>query len=137
MAHLRRFAAAAAPHSSRPRPRPRPRRRRTGRPPGRHQQGALRAGGQLTCALVGIAIGVLCSRLVFKRQGYALVAALVLMAGALFVKGAPPVNRLFTLMSTTPEATKLLAPAGAMLAVSATVRAGFTAATHFVAGRRE
>lgn len=92
---------------------------------------------QLTCALVGIAIGVLCSRLVFRRQGYALVAALALMTAALFVKGAPPVNRLFTLMSTTPDATKLLAPAGAMLAVSAMILAGFTAATHFVAARRE
>ncbi|MFB7999794.1 hypothetical protein ACFC4G_44295 [Streptomyces sp. NPDC056002] len=49
---------------------------------------------QLTCALVGIAIGVLCSRLVFKRQGYALAAALALVMGALFTKGMPPVNRL-------------------------------------------
>jgi hypothetical protein len=92
---------------------------------------------QLTCALVGIAIGVLCSRLVFKRQGYALVAALALVMGSLFIKGMPPVNRLFTLMSTTPDAAKLLAPAGIMLAISAMVLAVFTAATQFIAGRRE
>ncbi|EFE78229.1 hypothetical protein SSIG_05829 [Streptomyces filamentosus NRRL 11379] len=92
---------------------------------------------QLTCALVGIAIGVLCSKLVFKRQGYALVAALALVMGSLFAKGMPPVNRLFTLMATTPDATELLAPTGAMLAISAVILAVFTAATQFVAGRRE
>ncbi|MGV9318444.1 hypothetical protein [Streptomyces sp. NPDC003660] len=92
---------------------------------------------QLTCALVGIAIGVLCSRLVFKRQGYALVAGLALVMGALFTKGMPPVNRLFTLMSTTPDAAKLLVPAAVMLAISAVILAVFTAATQFVAGRRE
>ncbi|MEU5326636.1 hypothetical protein [Streptomyces parvus] len=92
---------------------------------------------QLTCALVGIAIGVLCSKLVFKRQGYALVAALALVMGTLFAKGMPPVNRLFTLMATTPDATELLAPTGAMLAISAVILAVFTAATQFVAGRRE
>lgn len=92
---------------------------------------------QLTCALVGIAIGVLCSRLVFKRQGYALVAALALVMGALFAKGMPPVNRLFTLMATTPEAAELLAPTGVMLAISAVILAVFTAVTQFVAGRRE
>lgn len=92
---------------------------------------------QLTCALIGIAIGVLCSRLVFRRQGYGLVAALALVMGALFVQGMPPVNRLFTLMSTTPDAEELLAPAGIMLAISVMILAVFTAATQFVAGRRE
>ncbi|MEU8589533.1 hypothetical protein AB0C59_21415 [Streptomyces sp. NPDC048664] len=92
---------------------------------------------QLTCALVGIAIGVLCSRLVFKRQGHALVVALALEMAALFTKGMPPVNRLFVLMATTPDAAKLLAPAGIMLAISAVVLAVFIAATQLVAGRRE
>lgn len=92
---------------------------------------------QLTCALVGIAIGVLCSRLVFKRQGYALVAALALVMGALFAKGMPPVNRLFTLMSTTPDAAELLAPTSGMLLISAVILAVFTAVTQFVAARRE
>ncbi|MGW4028758.1 hypothetical protein ACWEFL_05440 [Streptomyces sp. NPDC004838] len=92
---------------------------------------------QLTCALVGIAIGVLCSRLVFKRQGYALVAALVLVMSALFVKGMPPVNRLFTLMATTSDATKLLGPTSGMLLLSAFILAVFTAITQYIAGRRE
>ncbi|QGV77233.1 hypothetical protein [Streptomyces ficellus] len=92
---------------------------------------------QLTCALTGIAIGVLCSRPVFGRRGHALVAALTLVTAALFAKGAPPVNRLFTLMATTPDAAELLAPAGVMLAVSAVILAVFTAVAHVVAVRRE
>ncbi|MFD8611690.1 hypothetical protein [Streptomyces sp. NPDC059631] len=92
---------------------------------------------RLTCALVGIAIGVLCSRPVFGRRGHALVAALALTTGALFTRGMPPVNRLFTLMSTTPDAAGLLAPAGVMLALSAVILAVSTAVTQFVAGRRE
>ncbi|WP_335939881.1 hypothetical protein [Streptomyces sp. PTD5-9] len=40
-------------------------------------------------------------------------------------------------MSTTPDAAKLLAPTGVMPAISAVILAVFTAATQFVAGRRE
>ncbi|MFH8729052.1 hypothetical protein [Streptomyces termitum] len=92
---------------------------------------------QLTCAFTGTAIGVLCSRPVFERRGYALAAALALVTGALFTQGMPPVNSLFTLMATTPDATGLLAPAGAMLALSAALLAASTAVAWFVAGRRE
>ncbi|WP_175430406.1 hypothetical protein [Streptomyces hawaiiensis] len=37
---------------------------------------ALGAAAQLTCAFTGMAIGQVCSPLVFRRQGYALVLAL-------------------------------------------------------------
>ncbi|MFC9844443.1 hypothetical protein ACFWFF_19190 [Streptomyces sp. NPDC060223] len=97
----------------------------------------LGAEAQLTCVLVGIAIGVLCSRLVFRRQGYALVAALALVMGALFVKGMPPVNRLFTLMATSPDAAKLLGPTGGMLAIAVVILVVFVVITQFVATRRE
>ncbi|MDF4252364.1 hypothetical protein [Streptomyces sp. WMMB303] len=91
---------------------------------------------QLTCALVGTAIGVLCSRAVFARQGYALVSAVALVMLALLSKGMPPVNRLFTLMSTTPDPAGLLAPAGGMLALAAVLLVAAAALTHFVAVRR-
>ncbi|CAL9603161.1 hypothetical protein SUDANB120_05483 [Streptomyces sp. enrichment culture] len=92
---------------------------------------------QLACALTGTAIGVLCSRQVFTRQGHAVVAALALLMGALFPKGLPPVNRLFTLMATTSDAAPLLAPAGAMSALSALLLTAATAATHFTGRRRQ
>ncbi|WP_412076441.1 hypothetical protein ACLF6K_12960 [Streptomyces xanthophaeus] len=92
---------------------------------------------QLTCALAGTAIGVLCSRPVFRRQGYALVAALVLVVVTVFTKNLPPVNRLFQLMATSSDSGELLAPAGRMLAVSAVVLAAFTALTQYVATRKD
>ncbi|GAA1555336.1 hypothetical protein [Streptomyces globosus] len=92
---------------------------------------------QLACALTGTAIGVFCSRQVFTRQGYAVIAAVALLSGALFTKGLPPVNRLFTLMATTPDAVPLLVPAGAMTALSALLLTASAAAAHFAGGHRQ
>ncbi|MFD6878412.1 MULTISPECIES: hypothetical protein [unclassified Streptomyces] len=92
---------------------------------------------QLTCALAGIAIGVLCSRLVFRRQGYALAAALALVMVAVFTKNLPPVNQLFQLMSASSNSGDILAPAGRMLAVSAVLLAAFTALTQYFATRKD
>lgn len=92
---------------------------------------------QLTCALAGTAIGVLCSRLVFRRQGYALGAALALVMVSVFTKDLPPVNRLFRLMATSSDSGDLLAPAGRMLAVSAAVLSAFTLLTQYVAARKD
>ncbi|MFD3621627.1 hypothetical protein ACFWWT_41825 [Streptomyces sp. NPDC058676] len=47
---------------------------------------------QLPCAFTGIAIGLVSSRLVFRRQGYALVLALVLLAAVMLARGVSPVN---------------------------------------------
>ncbi|UZI27949.1 hypothetical protein [Streptomyces sp. VB1] len=92
---------------------------------------------QLTRAFAGIAIGVVCSRLVFRRQGYALIAVLGLVMVMLFVKGLPPVNRLFTMMATSSDSAELLAPAGTMVAVAAVFLVASVAATHYLAGRKE
>lgn len=92
---------------------------------------------QLTCAFAGIAIGVLCSRMVFRRQGYALVAALALVMMMLFVKGLPPINRLFNMMATSSDSAKLLAPAGGMMAVAAVLLVVSAAATQYLVGRKE
>ncbi|OKK16165.1 hypothetical protein AMK16_26035 [Streptomyces sp. CB00455] len=92
---------------------------------------------QLTCALAGIAIGVLCSRLVFRRQGYALAAAIALVMVTVFTKNLPPVNQLFRLMATSSNSGDLLAPAGRMLVVSAVVLAAFTALTQYIATRKD
>ncbi|MBT2394608.1 hypothetical protein [Streptomyces sp. ISL-100] len=92
---------------------------------------------QLACACAGTAIGVFCSRLVFARQGYALVAALALVTVGLFVQGMPPVNRLLQLMATSSDSVKLLVPAGGMLAVSAAVLLISACATQYLATRKD
>ncbi|GEB51962.1 hypothetical protein SCA03_45130 [Streptomyces cacaoi] len=73
---------------------------------------------QLTGALAGAAVGVLCSRLVFRRQGYALVTALTLVLALLFIKGLPPMNLLLTELATTPDSFALIPEATAQLILS-------------------
>ncbi|GAA3019165.1 hypothetical protein [Streptomyces fulvorobeus] len=92
---------------------------------------------QLTCAFTGVAIGVLCSRLVFRRQGYALVAALGLVMVLLFVEGLPPVNRLFTMMATSSDSAELLAPAGGMMALATALLVAAAAVTQYLASLKE
>ncbi|MEV5507089.1 hypothetical protein [Streptomyces orinoci] len=89
---------------------------------------------QLTGACTGIAIGLPCSRLLFRRQGHALLTAVALLMGTLFTQGLPPLNRLLRLMATTDDPARLLAPGGAMLLVAVALLATATAATQFLSG---
>ncbi|MGK4585741.1 hypothetical protein [Kitasatospora sp. HPMI-4] len=96
----------------------------------------LGAVAQLTCACTGIAIGLPCSRLVFSRQGHALLVALVLVMAFLFARGVPPVNRLFRLMATSSDSAALLAPATGMLAVAFGLLLASACATQYLSARR-
>lgn len=92
----------------------------------------------LTGACFGIAIGMPTSRLVFRRQGYALLATLVLIMVFLLVRGLPPVNTLVMLLSeegTVPAA--MLLPELGYLALSLAITAGSVAATQAIVTRRD
>ncbi|MET7736995.1 hypothetical protein ABZT02_37540 [Streptomyces sp. NPDC005402] len=91
---------------------------------------------QLTCALTGIAIGVLCSRLLFRRQGHALVASLVLLLAALLGRGVSPVNILLGDLQNASDSADLLGSTGVLLVVAAGVLAGAVAVTQAVGLRR-
>ncbi|MFF7049677.1 hypothetical protein ACFY94_15110 [Streptomyces griseorubiginosus] len=80
---------------------------------------ALGTEAQLTCAFTGMAIGLVCSRLVFRRQGHALVLALGLLLAVLLGKGVSPVNIMFTRLQNAPDSTDALVPTGVLLAVAA------------------
>jgi hypothetical protein len=95
------------------------------------------AEAQLTCAAVGIAIGLICSRLVMRRQGYALIVALSLVMIALFVPGLAPVNAMFKLMSTITEPTELLMPVSRFLAIALMLLTVSTIATQYLTTRRD
>ncbi|WP_326779246.1 hypothetical protein [Streptomyces sp. NBC_01445] len=84
---------------------------------------------QLTCAFTGIAIGLVCSRLVFRRQGYALVLALVLLLAALLGKGVSPVSVMLTHLQNAPDSAAALGLTSVLLAVAA----GFLAAAVAIA----
>ncbi|MEU1476985.1 hypothetical protein [Streptomyces sp. NPDC005760] len=92
---------------------------------------------QLTCALTGVAIGVVCSRLLFRRQGYALVAALVLLLAAMLGRGVSPVGVLLGDLQNASDSADLLGSAGLLLAVAAGVLAGAVAIAQAVSLRRD
>ncbi|MFF9490651.1 hypothetical protein [Streptomyces sp. NPDC014676] len=79
---------------------------------------ALGTEAQLTCAFTGISIGLVCSRLVFRRQGYALVLALGLLLAVLLGKGVSPVNIMLTHLQNASNSTDALVPTGVLLAVA-------------------
>lgn len=92
---------------------------------------------ELTGAAVGIAIGLLCSRLVIRRQGYALIVALGLVMAVLFARDLSPINVLLRLMANTTKSSDLVAPIGGLLAIAAVILVFSSIATQFVATRKE
>lgn len=96
---------------------------------------ALGVESGLTGAFAGIAIGLLCSRLVIRRQVYALIAALGLVMAALLVRGLPPVNVLLRLLANATNSADLLGTAGGLLAISAAILAVSALATQFITTR--
>ncbi|MFC8369048.1 MULTISPECIES: hypothetical protein [unclassified Streptomyces] len=97
----------------------------------------LGAEAQLTCAFTGIAIGLVCSRPVVRRQGHALVLALVLVLAALLAKGVSPVNVLLTDLQNTSDSTGLLGSTAVLLVVATGVLAVGAAITHAVTLRKD
>lgn len=92
---------------------------------------------QLTTAAVGIAIGLVCSRLMIRRQGYALVLALALVLVVLLTPGLAPVNRMLVLMGQVTAAGSLLVPLAGLLVVGFAALGVAGAATHVVSSRRD
>ena len=90
-----------------------------------------------TCAAVGISIGLLCSRLVIRRQGYALILAIGLVMAVLLVRGLPPINVLIRLMVNGTASGVLISPAGGLLAIAFVVLVSSSIATQFVATRKD
>ncbi|MET7519782.1 hypothetical protein ABZS88_41695 [Streptomyces sp. NPDC005480] len=97
---------------------------------------ALGTEAQLTCAFTGIAIGLVCSRLVFRRQGYALVLALVLLLAVLLGKGVSPVNIMLTHLQNASDSTDALVPTGVLLAAAAGFLAVAVAITQTIIRRK-
>jgi hypothetical protein len=97
---------------------------------------ALGAEAQLTCAFTGMAIGLICSRLVFRSQGYALVLALLLLLTALVGKGVSPVNIMFTRLLNTSRSVDVLVSTGALLTAAAGLLAAGVAVTQAIAVRK-
>lgn len=97
----------------------------------------LGAEAQLTCAFVGIGVGLLTSRLVIGRPGYSLVVALALVMALLLVKWIPPVHPLLSLLDGNRQPAGLLAPVAGFAVVGILVLLASAAGTQYVALRRD
>ncbi|MFE4360351.1 MULTISPECIES: hypothetical protein [Streptomycetaceae] len=97
---------------------------------------ALGTEAQLTCAFTGMSIGFVCSRLVFRRQGYALVVALALLLAAMLGKGVSPVNILLTDLQHASKSADVLGSTGVLAAAAAVLLAAGTAVTHAIAVKK-
>lgn len=62
---------------------------------------------QLTCAAVGIGLGLLCSRLVIGRPGASVLVGLALVVGVILAKPLPPVYPMLRAMTGDDPATGL------------------------------
>lgn len=78
----------------------------------------LGALAHLTATCAGIAIGLVCSRLVIGRPGYSLFVALGLVLLMLLVRGLPPMNPMFRLMSGDRDPSDLLLPVTGLAVVA-------------------
>lgn len=97
---------------------------------------ALGVEAELTGACAGIAIGLLCSRLVIRRQGYALIAALGLVLVALLVRGLP-INALLRLTANATKSADVLGPVGGLVAIGAVILVAASLATQFITTRKD
>lgn len=98
---------------------------------------AIGVEGQLTCALVGIAIGQICSRLVIRRAGLALLAAFTLVVLAIVQRWAVPVHPLLVLMEGSKPTADIALGAAGYAAIAIALLIAATLATHYISDRKD
>jgi hypothetical protein len=92
---------------------------------------------ELTSACTGMALGLLCSRLVIRRTGWSILGALAAVLLFVLVPGVPPVHPVFRMLAGTRPPPSILLPVAAFGLVSIVLLAGATLLTGFVAQRRD
>ncbi|HEX3592291.1 MAG TPA: hypothetical protein VHV74_21940 [Pseudonocardiaceae bacterium] len=92
---------------------------------------------ELTGAGMGVAVGLLCSRLVIHRIGWSVLVALTAILGFLLVPGLPPVHPVFVLLAGDRPLHEDMAPVAGFAALSVALAVGATLVTRFVALRRD
>ena len=92
---------------------------------------------QLVAALTGIAIGLLCSRLVLRRAGHAVLVAIGLIGVLLLVPRVPPIAPMMRLLSSARRSETMLGPLVVLAAAALAILLVSVVATHVVARRQE
>jgi hypothetical protein len=98
---------------------------------------AIGAEGQLTCAFVGIAIGQICSRLVIRRTGLALLAAVVLVVFVIVQRWAVPVHPLLVLMEGSKPTADIARSGAGYAAIGIALLIAVTLVTQYISVRRD
>ncbi|MCW6008203.1 hypothetical protein K1W54_27200 [Micromonospora sp. CPCC 205371] len=98
---------------------------------------AVGVGAQLVAGLAGIAVGLVCSRLVVPRPGYALVVALGLIGVLIVIPPVPPIGPVMRLLSSERAPEAMVGPLLVQFAIAAAMLVIATVVTQSVARRRE
>ncbi|MEJ3750122.1 hypothetical protein WEI85_43545 [Actinomycetes bacterium KLBMP 9797] len=108
---------------------------------GQHTVSAAAVGvgalAQLICGAAGIAVGLLCSRLVVRRTGYAVVTGLGLVGVAVVVPGLPPVGPTVSLLSRDLPPERMFGSLAALGAVAIVLLVASAVAAHVAAARQD
>jgi hypothetical protein len=92
---------------------------------------------ELTSACTGMAVGLLCSRVVLRRAGVAVLAALGGIFAFLLVPGLPPVRSVFLLLAGDRPVSTAVGPAVGFAAVAVALLVGSSVLTRLVARRKD
>ncbi|MEV6301955.1 hypothetical protein AB0M02_21255 [Actinoplanes sp. NPDC051861] len=92
---------------------------------------------QLTCGVTGIAGGLVCSRIVVRRTGYAVFLALGLIGVFTLIRVLPPVAPTMVILGSDRPATEMVTPLLLNGVIAVVLLAGSTIAAYQVARRQE
>jgi hypothetical protein len=95
------------------------------------------AAAQLGAAMIGIAIGLLCSRLVIPRIGVAMLTAAAAIIAVLLVRWISPIRPIMTVLSDEKPAGANAVPLTLLAVLSAILLTAAVLATKALADRRE
>jgi hypothetical protein len=98
---------------------------------------AVGAAAQLGAAMVGIATGMLCSRLVIPRIGVAMLTAAAAILAVLLLRWISPIRPIMTVLSDEKSAAANAVPLTLLAALSAILLAAAVLATKLLADRKE
>lgn len=98
---------------------------------------AVGAAAQLGAAMIGIAIGLLCSRLVIPRIGVAMLTAAAAILAVLLLRWISPIRPIMTVLSDEKTAGANAVPLTLLALLSAVLLAAAVLATKLLADRKE
>jgi len=98
---------------------------------------AVGAAAQLGAAMTGIAIGLLCSRLVIPRIGVAMLTAAAAILAVLLLRWISPIRPIMTVLSDEKTAGANAVPLTLLAVLSAILLAAAVLATKLLADRKE